>query len=109
MFEYEMRRDGPEQVTVQIRGSLVLGSPTDRLRACLQAVTDRYPKIRVDAENLDYMDSSGLGEMVRAHSDAAAHGGVVELVGATKRIRNLLVLTKLVTVFGESGARPADS
>ena len=106
MFEYEMRRDGPERVTVQLRGSLVLGEPTERLRECLRTVTDRYRTVNVDATNLKFMDSAGLGDLVRAHLDAASHGGVVELAGATKRIRNLLVLTKLVTVFGADGGRP---
>jgi anti-sigma B factor antagonist len=102
MFEYEIRRDSVDQVTVQIKGTLVLGSPTNRLRACLKTVTDRYPKILIEATDLKNMDSSGLGELVLAHAEAKAHGGTVELIGATKHIRNLLVLTKLVTVFGVS-------
>jgi anti-sigma B factor antagonist len=100
MFECELRRDSAELVTVTVKGSLVLGSPTERLRSCLKAVTDRYSTIRVDATELKFMDSSGLGELVLAHSEADAFGGKVELIGATKHIRNLLVLTKLVTVFG---------
>jgi anti-sigma B factor antagonist len=108
MFDCEMKRDSAERVTVKIRGSLVLGSPTDRLRECLRTLTDRYPAIRIDATELKFMDSSGLGELVLARAEAKALGGEVELVGATKNIRDLLVLTKLVTVFGVSTKPQAD-
>jgi len=101
MFECEVRKDTATRVTVRIRGALALGSATDRFRACLAAVTDRYQTILVDAAELKQIDSAGLGELVRAQSDAKAHGGVVRPVGANEPIRNLMVLTKLVTVFAD--------
>jgi anti-anti-sigma factor len=104
MFHYELRREGTERVTVQIEGHLVLGEPTRQFRDCLATVTDRYSMIVVDAVGLDYLDSAGLGELVRARSDAAAAGGVLALVGATRRIRDLLVLTKLLAVFDAESA-----
>lgn len=107
MFETDVRRNRGEQVTVRVRGSLVLGEATVRFRACLQSVTDRYGTIVVEASQLERIDSAGLGELVRAYSDARSHGAVIRLEGVQARIHDLLVLTKLVTVFDVEPVRSA--
>ncbi len=101
MFEYELERNAGEEVSLRLRGDLVLGPPTKRLRACLAALTDRYQTIVIDASQVSRVDSAGLGELVRAYADVTAHGGTIRLQGATKRIRDVLVLSKLTAVFGE--------
>jgi anti-sigma B factor antagonist len=45
------------------------------------------------------MDSAGLGELVQAYSTVAKQGGKLKLVSPTKRLQDLLVITKLATVF----------
>ena len=107
MFEYEVRRGIGEQVTILLRGSLLLGTATDLFRACLQTVTDRYASILLDINDLKRIDSAGLGELLTAQATASAHGGVIRLAGATGRVRDVLILTKLVTVFSEPATEAA--
>lgn len=99
MFDYFLNRTSADGVSVTLRGDLVLGVPAERFRSCLQALTDRYGEIELDVSGLRRVDSAGLGALVQAHSDARTNGGVVRLVGAEKGVKDLLVLTKLVTVF----------
>jgi anti-anti-sigma factor len=101
MFDYDLNRTSASGVSVRLRGDLVLGVPTERFRSCLEALTDRYAEIELDLSELRRADSAGLGALVRVHSDAHANGGLVRLVGAGKGIKDLLVLTKLVTVFSD--------
>jgi anti-sigma B factor antagonist len=56
-------------------------------------------QIVMNLANLTYMDSAGLGEMVACHSTASRQEGRVKLVNVGKRIEDLLILTRLLTVF----------
>lgn len=56
-------------------------------------------QIVLNLAGLSYMDSTGLGEMVACHSTAQRMGGGVKLANIDKRIQDLLVLTRLLTVF----------
>lgn len=100
MFECEMKRTGENEVTIELRGDLVLGPATERFRSCLQVVADRYAITILDARGLHRIDSAGLGEMIRSRTNAQAFGNNVQLVGEGEGIRDVLILTKLVTVFG---------
>jgi anti-sigma B factor antagonist len=55
--------------------------------------------IVMNLAELTYVDSAGLGEMVASHSTASRQGGSVKLTNVGKRIEDLLVLTRLLTVF----------
>lgn len=56
-------------------------------------------QIVLNLARLEYMDSAGLGEMVACASTASKNGGAVKLANTTKRVKDLLTITKLVTVF----------
>lgn len=56
-------------------------------------------QIVMNLAELTYMDSAGLGEMVASHSTASRQGGRLKLTNVGKRIEDLLVLTRLLTVF----------
>ncbi len=56
-------------------------------------------QIVLNLANLSYCDSSGLGEMVACHGTAIRGGGSVKLANTGKRLQDLLVMTKLLTVF----------
>ena len=62
-------------------------------------VIEGHKKLALNLSGVSYMDSSGLGETVACYTTAKGKGGEVKLVGATARIKDLLVMTKLVTVF----------
>jgi len=53
----------------------------------------------INMAELTYMDSAGLGEVVASHSTASRQGGRIKLANIDKRIQDLLVLTRLLTVF----------
>jgi anti-sigma B factor antagonist len=62
-------------------------------------VTEGHKKLVLNLSGVPFIDSSGLGETVACYTTAKGKGGEVKLVGATARIKDLLVMTKLVTVF----------
>ena len=56
-------------------------------------------KLLLNLANVPYMDSGGLGEIVRSYTTVKRAGGDLKLLNATKRISDLLTITKLITVF----------
>jgi anti-sigma B factor antagonist len=68
----------------------------DKVRSLLQ---QGYHKVLLDLGAVSYVDSAGLGELVQAYATTKNKGGSLKLLRATKRITDLLIITKLVTVF----------
>jgi anti-sigma B factor antagonist len=56
-------------------------------------------KILVNLARVDYVDSAGLGELVGAYTTVTKAGGTMKLLNLTKKMRDLLAITKLLTVF----------
>ena len=68
----------------------------DKVRSLLQ---QGKTKLVVDLGNVSFVDSAGLGELVQAYATTKNKGGVLKLARTTKRLKDLLTVTKLVTVF----------
>ncbi len=68
----------------------------DKIRSLLQ---QGRKKLVLDLGNVSYMDSAGLGQLVQSHVTVSNNGGSLKLLNLTKRLNDLLVLTKLATVF----------
>jgi anti-sigma B factor antagonist len=68
----------------------------DKVRSVLQQGDNR---IVLDLGNVRFVDSAGLGELVQASSVVKNHGGALKLLNVTKRLNDLLVVTKLLIVF----------
>lgn len=68
----------------------------DKVRSLLQ---QGRLKILVDLGGVAYLDSAGLGELVASYVTAKNKGGSLKLLGLTKRLNDLLTITKLTTVF----------
>lgn len=83
--------DGP--VTLGPDGSERLG---DKVRSVVQA---GERKVLLNLGGVAYVDSAGLGAMVNAFTTVKNQGGALKLVGVTKKLQDLLVITKLSTVF----------
>ena len=62
-------------------------------------IKDGNKKILLNLRGVDYIDSSGLGELVNAFTIMRSQGGELKLLNLTKRVRALLQITKLLTVF----------
>ncbi len=58
-----------------------------------------HKNILVNLANVTHVDSAGLGELVSAYTTLARAGGSMKLVNLTKRLTDLLTITKLLTVF----------
>lgn len=78
---------------------------SDKVRSLLQ---QGQTQLLVNLGAVSYMDSAGLGELVQSYATVTKQGGSLKLLNVTKRLRDLLVITKLATIFesfdGESDA-----
>jgi len=90
-----------EGITVlQLEGRIVLGEETSALRAKVKSLLSEGKKIIViNLLNVTFIDSSGLGALVAAHSSAQAAGASLRLCDLGPRLTELLQITKLYTVF----------
>ncbi len=85
---------------VDISGKMVATENPGRLKDKVSSLIFQGEKrIVLNLGNVSYVDSSGLGEMVACHGSAVRGGGEVKLANAGKKISDLLVMTKLLTVF----------
>ena len=88
-------------VTVlDLSGRITLGEGSVTLRDAVRDVLAKGHKdILLNLGGVDYIDSSGLGELVSAYTTVKNGGGVLKLLQLTKKVKDLLQITKLYTVF----------
>jgi anti-sigma B factor antagonist len=85
---------------LDMKGKMTLGDGDELLRAKINAIIQAgAKKILLNLGDVPYIDSAGLGEVVRTYTTVSRHGGVLKLLNLTKRIQDLLAITKLLTVF----------
>jgi len=85
---------------LDVKGRLVLGDGDARLRDKVHSlVSQGCNQIVLNLADMPYIDSAGLGEIVKTHTTVSRANGGLKLMNVTKRIHDLLVITKLVTVF----------
>jgi anti-sigma B factor antagonist len=96
-----------EKAIVRCHGQLVSGR-TDVLYSKVRPLIPDTKRIVLDLSDVNYMDSMGLGTLVSLYTSARAAGCEMQLLNIGKRIRELLGLTNLLSVFtiiGEHGVR----
>ena len=87
-------------VTVlDLSGKITLGEASGKLRSAVQDALQGSKKILLNLADVNYIDSAGLGELVSAFTTVKNAGGELKLLALTKKVRDLLVITKLLTVF----------
>ena len=87
-------------VILDLSGRITIGEGTVVLREQIQRLLangDR--KFLLNLADVDYIDSSGLGELVTAFTTVRNHQGQLKLLNLTRRVQDLLQITKLLTVF----------
>ena len=85
---------------VDLSGRIVLGDGSTALRDLVRnLISEGNKKILLNLRNVDYIDSSGLGELVSAFTSVRSGGGALKLLNLSKRVQVLLQITKLYTVF----------
>lgn len=81
-------------------GRITLGEGSSMLREDLrQMIVKGQKKILLNLANVSYIDSSGIGELVSGFTTVTNQGGELKLLNLTKRVHDLLQITKLYTVF----------
>jgi anti-sigma B factor antagonist len=87
-------------LAIECSGRIVLGEESGLLRdEVKKTITDGAKKIVLNLGEVNYIDSSGLGTLVALHTTAQNAGGTIKLANLTKRVGDLLQVTKLLTVF----------
>ncbi|SRR6266496_1915251 len=84
---------------VSCSGRIMFGEEATALRESLKKVLAASHKIVLNLSAVTYIDSGGLGTLVGAYSSARAAGADIKLTGLGQRLRDVLQVTKLVTVF----------
>jgi anti-sigma B factor antagonist len=93
-------RDNTGVAVVDLSGRITLGEGSALLRETIKglAATGKK-KIILNLADVDYIDSAGIGELVGAYTTVRNVDGELKLLNLTKRVKDLLQITKLVTVF----------
>lgn len=87
-------------VVLDINGRITLGEGDELLKDKVNSLLNQdKKKIVLNLSEVPYVDSAGLGEIVRTYTTVSRQGGNLKLLNLTKRITDLLAITKLLTVF----------
>jgi anti-sigma B factor antagonist len=85
---------------VDVAGRITLGEGSSALRDTLRdMITKGQKKILLNLGEVNYIDSSGIGELVSGFTTVTNSGGQLKLLNLNKRVKDLLQITKLYTVF----------
>jgi anti-sigma B factor antagonist len=85
---------------VDIHGRITLGDETGKLRNTVrELIAADKKKIVLNLEKVDYIDSSGVGELVSSYTAVKNAGGELKLLALSKKVQDVLYVTKLYTVF----------
>ncbi|HVT46883.1 MAG TPA: STAS domain-containing protein [Vicinamibacterales bacterium] len=85
---------------LDLKGKVTLGEGDEALKDKINSlVLQNRRRILLNLAEVPYIDSAGLGEIVRTYTTVSRQGGQLKLVNLTKRITDLLSITKLLTVF----------
>jgi anti-sigma B factor antagonist len=87
-------------VVLDLKGKVTLGEGDELLKEKVNSLVNQgHKKIILNLADVPYVDSAGLGEIVRTYTTVSRQGGSLKLLNLTKRITDLLSITKLLTVF----------
>ena len=85
---------------LDLKGKMTLGEGDELLKDKINSLlASGKRKLVLNLEGVPYIDSAGLGEIVRTYTTVSRQGGSLKLLNLTKRIEDLLAITKLLTVF----------
>lgn len=94
-----VRRVDPVTV-VDVSGRITLGEGCAQLRELIRGEVGKgNKKVLLNLGDVTYIDSSGIGELVSAYTAVSNQGGQLKLLNLTKKVHDLLQITKLYTVF----------
>jgi len=98
-MKIEKRKIG--NVTVfDLKGKILFGDGIDELRQSINAaIKDNEKQLVLNFAEVPYLDSTGLGEVVRSYTTLKKVGGAVKIANLSNKVKDLMMVTKLITVF----------
>jgi anti-sigma B factor antagonist len=85
---------------IDLSGRITIGEGTVVLRDAVRNLLQKHEKnILLNLADVSYIDSSGIGELVSSFTTLSSQGGKLKLLKLTKKVHDLLSITKLLTVF----------
>ena len=100
MALHATHRDAGKVTVVDLSGRITLGDGSALLRKTVRGLLeDQRMQILLNLADVDYIDSSGIGELVSGFTAVKSRNGNLKLLHLTKKVRDLLQITKLFTVF----------
>ena len=101
MAELNIRERQAGDITVlDMDGRITIGEGSVALRSAIRRLLEEGKKnILLNLAGVGYIDSSGIGELVSSYTAINKEGGQLKLLSLTAKLRDLLTITKLLTVF----------
>jgi len=101
MAELSIRERQAGDVTIlDLEGKITIGEGSVSLRTAIRRLIEEgKKKILLNLAGVGYVDSSGIGELVSSYTTINREGGQLKLLKLTQKIKDLLTITKLLTVF----------
>src|SRR6188768_3309178 len=94
-----VERTVSDVTVLDLKGKMTLGEGDELLKDKINSLlASGKKKLLLNLESVPYIDSAGLGEVVRTYTTVSRQGGSLKLLNLTKRIEDLLSITKLLTV-----------
>ena len=93
-------RSTGDVIILDLKGKMTLGEGDELLKDKINSLLHQGRRhVVLNLAEVPYIDSAGLGELVRTYTSISRQGGNLKLLNLTKRITDLLAITKLLTVF----------
>jgi anti-sigma B factor antagonist len=93
-------RQAGDVTILDLSGKITIGEGSVQLREAVRRLLDEgKKKILLNLGDVSYVDSSGIGELVSSYTTTNHNAGQLKLLNQTKKIHDLLTITKLLTVF----------
>ena len=110
-MKIEEHHEDNNVVVLDLSGKLMIGDGDVLLREKIESLVEAgHRRIVLNLADVPYVDSAGLGEIVRCYTALSRKNGKLKLRNPSKRIHDLLSVTKLLTFFGEDdGTWPDES
>ena len=96
----EISRRTNENVTIlDLKGNLTIGTEDELINVITQSVTDGQKDLLINMADVPFIDSSGIGGLIKAFSRVKGEGGRLKLLNPSHNARQLLSITGLLSVF----------
>jgi anti-sigma B factor antagonist len=94
------KRKKGDVLILDLEGKILIGEGIEELRESINsAIKEKETRLLLNFAHVPYLDSTGLGEVVRSYTSVKKEGGTVKIVNLTNKVHDLLSVTKLITVF----------